>query len=488
MIAYTWRPIEDLPDNWSTLASSELAGLIQVWHDQQFRLEKSESVILFNERLRREWSIETGIIENLYSIDRGTTAMLIDRGLETSLLAHGTTDKSAEQVIAILRDQEDALEGLFDFISNRRDLSTSYIKELHAALTRHQLTVHGVDQFGHEQELPLLRGEYKKWPNNPLRSQDDFLHEYCPPEHVAAEMDRLVALHLAHQQAQLPPEVEATWLHHRFTQIHPFQDGNGRMARLLASLVFLRAYCFPLLIHRDMRDRYITACEDADIGQLAPMIDLFVEAERKAFVRVLSISEEVLHVRETEQQLIVSAVARLKAKQQLAERAQSHVFDTVKKLEQLTKVRFVEVAEQLTATLRDIDSDYAAFIDASTTENDFWFKSQIITIARQLQYYADTNTYRAWLRLKIKETRQVDIVVAYHSLGYNFSGVIAASAYLEYRQRDEDGDVSVEGPYPLSGTVFQFAYTEPEDKVIERYINWLNDTIRNGLDQWRRSL
>ena len=33
-------------------------------------------------------------------------------------------------------------------------------------------------------------------------------------------------------------EIEATWLHHRFTQIHPFQDGNGRVARALASLVF----------------------------------------------------------------------------------------------------------------------------------------------------------------------------------------------------------------------------------------------------------
>ncbi|GAB4208530.1 MAG: hypothetical protein OHK0022_38220 [Roseiflexaceae bacterium] len=27
----------------------------------------------FNERLRREWSIETGIIERIYTIDRGTT-------------------------------------------------------------------------------------------------------------------------------------------------------------------------------------------------------------------------------------------------------------------------------------------------------------------------------------------------------------------------------------------------------------------------------
>jgi Fic family protein len=488
MTAYAWQPITDLPDNWQALASSELAGLIQVWEDQRTRLEKLAGVKLFNERLRREWSIETGIIENLYSIDRGTTALLIDKGLETSLIAHGATDKPAEQVIAILRDQQDALEGLFDFISQRRVLSTAYIKELHASLTRHQLTVLGADQFGREQVIPLLRGEYKKWPNNPTRTQDALMHEYCPPEHVGAEMDRLIAMHLAHEKVHVPPEVEAAWLHHRFTQIHPFQDGNGRMARILATLVFLRGYCFPLLIHRDVRERYITACEEADMGQLAPMINLFVEVQRKAFVRVLSISEDVLHDREPLQQMLVAVGERLKAKQQREERTKRTVFETAIKLEQMAKDRFAEVAQQLTTTLREIDNDFSAFSDASTSENDFWFKSQIITIAKQLQYYADTGMYRAWVRLKIRETRQVELVVAFHSLGYDFAGVVAASAYIEYRQRNEDDDISVEGPYRLSDELFQFAYTEPEEKVSERYKLWLDAIMLSGLDQWRRSL
>jgi Fic family protein len=48
--------------------------------------------------------------------------------------------------------------------------------------------------------------------------------------HVAAEMDKLVELHREHRAAGVAPEVESAWLHHRFTQIHPFQDGNGRVA------------------------------------------------------------------------------------------------------------------------------------------------------------------------------------------------------------------------------------------------------------------
>ncbi len=488
MTAYTWKPIEDLPESWPELASSELAGLAQVWSEQQARLEKLEGVQQFNERLRREWSIETGIIENLYSIDRGTTALLIDKGLEASLIGHGATDIPADLVVAILRDQADALEGVFDFVSQRRPLSTAYIKELHAAITRHQPTVRGLDSQGRLREIELIRGDYKQWPNNPTRVVNRLLHEYCPPEHVAAEMDRLIRMYLAHEHAQAPPEVEAAWLHHRFTQIHPFQDGNGRIARLLASLVFLRARGFPLLITRDLRERYITACEQADLGELGPMVTLFAEAQKQTFIKVLSISESVLNEQASVPQMVAAVTERLHAKKIPVEQEKRSIFATANELAQDVRRRLQEVADGLTPSLCDLDPTYSAHVLMSDPSDDFWHKSQIIAVAKVLQYYADTDTFRASVRLKIMESRQVDLVVAFHSLGYEFSGVVAASAYLEYRQRAAEDEISVEGPYALCDQVFQFAYSESKDKVIARFGGWIERVILAGLDQWRRSL
>ncbi|MEI7834310.1 MAG: Fic family protein [bacterium] len=488
MTEYAWSPIEDLPVDWSKLASSELEGLSVVWQEQQARMEQLEGVQQFNVRLRREWSIETGIIENLYSIDRGTTALLIDKGLEASLINHDATDMPADLVVAILRDQEDALEGLFDFICQRRELSTAYIKELHAAMTRHQSSVIGMDGLGRLCEIELIRGEYKKLANNPTRIGDNLVHEYCPAVHVASEMDRLVELHHLHMQEQVPPEVEAAWLHHRFTQIHPFQDGNGRMARILASLVFLRARGFPLLINRDLRDRYITVCEQADAGDLAPMVNLFAEVQKKTFIKVLSISETVLHDREPLQQMLAAVKDRLMTKKVKDEKQKQVVFETAGALVKIANRKLREVAEQLLPSLKAINSDYGDFVDVNDEHNAFWFKGQIIDVAKKYQYYADTRMYSAWVRLKIQETRQVDLVVAFHSLGYEFSGVVAALAYVEYRQHNEDGDVSAEGPYPLAEQAFQFAYSEPTDKVTERFGGWIDQVILAGLDQWRRSL
>ncbi|MDE3194864.1 MAG: Fic family protein [Acidobacteriota bacterium] len=80
------------------------------------------------------------------------------------------------------------------------------------------------------------------------------MHEYCPPEHVASEMDALIAMHTEQTSRGVQPYVEAAWLHHAFTQIHPFQDGNGRVARALAALVLIRAGYFPFVVTRDERE------------------------------------------------------------------------------------------------------------------------------------------------------------------------------------------------------------------------------------------
>ncbi len=75
----SWEPIEDLASNWQDLASTELPPLVTVWNEQADRLRQSGAFQSFNEKLRREIAIETGIIERLYTIDRGITRLLIER-------------------------------------------------------------------------------------------------------------------------------------------------------------------------------------------------------------------------------------------------------------------------------------------------------------------------------------------------------------------------------------------------------------------------
>ena len=54
-------------------------------------------------------------------------------------------------------------------------------------------------------------------------------------------MDRFPEFHGSHRDLGLAPELEAAWLHHEFVRIHAFQDGNGRIYRLLMVCAYTTA-------------------------------------------------------------------------------------------------------------------------------------------------------------------------------------------------------------------------------------------------------
>lgn len=482
-VGYHWAPIEDLPDNWRGFSSSELHALFAAWNDHAAKLRESESIREFNLRLRREWAIETGIIENLYTIDRGTTQLLIERGIRESLIPFGSSDKPAEHVVPILKDQEEVVEGLFEFVGQRRELSTSYIKQLHQTLTRHQDLVPGVNGLGRQVEIPLLKGDWRRQPNNPTRPSGE-IHEYCPPEHVAAEMDRLIDLHRRHRAIDVPPEIEAAWLHHRFTQIHPFQDGNGRVARALASLVFLRSGWFPLVVDRDRRGEYIEALEKADRGDLQDLVRLFGDVERMLLNKALSISEDILHGRRPIGEVIAAAVERLRER----EREREQEVYLAKRLTQVAKKRLQSVAAELKREIKGVNDNYTADAEQNNEGNAHWFDAQVNRTADELGYRANTARYSAWACLTIHTDSAAEIVVSTHAIGEEFIGVMATSGFWQQIDVREEGRDVIAGPAVLSERVFQFTIEEKEGDVIGRFGTWLDDVIVAGLERWRKQL
>lgn len=290
LIAHHWQPITDLPPGWADLCRPDLHEVHERWTAARSLLADPDLVQQIQERLMTVWAIETGIIERLYSVDRGVTIALAEVGLEAmdEFRAEGRLTSEARLLI---EDQRAALEMVMDLVGGQRELTSSYIRELHRGLTEHQDTRDAIDARGRRFAAPLLKGEWKRLPNNPIRS-DGRVHEYCPPEFVQDEMDRLLAWHKEHEAAGVCPEVEGAWLHHRFAQIHPFEDGNGRVARALTAAVFLRAdYLVPVIRDEEHRDPYLDALEAADGGDLRPLVGLLADVEATDLADALTILE-----------------------------------------------------------------------------------------------------------------------------------------------------------------------------------------------------
>lgn len=79
------------------------------------------------------------------------------------------------------------------------------------------------------------------------------------------------------------------WFQHRFVWIHPFQDYNGRIARLLTNLILLNLDLPIITITAETgeeREHYITAMKVADQHDLSKLETLIAEALQKSLEKV----------------------------------------------------------------------------------------------------------------------------------------------------------------------------------------------------------
>ena len=91
--------------------------------------------------------------------------------------------------------------------------------------------------------------------------------------------------------------MEAAWLHHEFVRIHPFQDGNGRMSRLLVAYIFVRNGEFPPVITAFGKPNYITMLEIADEGDLRPFVRLLATLSMESVTSASALARQILRGR-----------------------------------------------------------------------------------------------------------------------------------------------------------------------------------------------
>lgn len=488
-----YERISPLKQEDKNLGNTELAALARVWTERKGELVETGEFKQFLKKLQREWAIETGIIERLYSWDRGVTEVLIEQGVDASLIAHkgGLTREKADHVNDVIRDQLNIVEGLFSYVKGEQPLTAYFIRGLQAQFTAHQNTTETVNDQGHIVHVTMLRGDYKNLPNNPRRP-DGFVHEYCPPELVREEMDNLINWHRTYEN-ECPTEVVSAWLHHRFTQIHPFQDGNGRVARALASLVFLKKGMFPLVIRDAERKEYIGALESADAGELAPLVALFVKRQRDAILSAIGLEQQVQQQRYADE-VISSAISVLKDRFATKNREIEGVYDVACSLHNHALARLGGLAEKLNEQLKGLtplghEHYHANTKSAGHGEKDsHYFYAQIVKTAKQFNYYANLEAYRSWVRLAISTEDIFEFVISFHGYGPGKKGIMVASAFTFQRVPTEEQGTEFVNVHRCAPDVFQFNYAESKESTEARFADWLESASAIALSEWKKQL
>ncbi|MCE7923856.1 MAG: Fic family protein [Haliscomenobacteraceae bacterium CHB4] len=484
-----WKPIE-FTSAWAQCDTSVLDDISDSWFIQRQKLQdNSLEYKEFLERLKREHAIETGIVERMYDLSTGITEAFINEGFRSSLLSHNDTNIEPQTLMQHLNDHLEAVNWIFDIVKDNRPFSVSMVKQLHQLVTRHQETAEGRDAKGTKLKIPLLKGEFKKWENNPIRP-DGVKVLYCPPEHVASEMDNLINTYNRLSEESIHPLILAAWVHHAFTTIHPFQDGNGRVVRLLASLIFVKAGFFPLTVLREeAKVKYIEALERADEGSPQPFVTYLGEVQKRNIQKALNVQEVSSSSSfEAVQEALIQKI-RAQREAVLAAKADALVVgrrkifsicDTyLQEVEQNLKKKY---GKDVGVYLKKCSFDDTRIHDATKRAFQDFYYAQIIGYAQKHSYYFNRNLPKAWfiLGFDFSEEKKYHVGITIHHFGYE-DGALAIGAFLEHKGKNEEDTPNTVIPLAIPPHVVS-AYTNGEGKEanIRRY---LEDTLTAVLAQ-----
>lgn len=486
---YSWNSITPLSPEDAHIDLAAIQPLYDTWRASKQRLQQSSPASLkdFTQRLVRRLSVETGILERLYDLDRGTTEALVAHGFVEDLIARSSTNLEPSRLIDILRDQEAAIQLVMDCVAQNRALTKGIVHELHAILTQHQETTSAIDQFGKRLEIPLLKGRFKELPNNPKRSNGS-VHEYSPPVHVDAEVENLLAWLVGYSAAD--PIVVAAWLHHRFTQIHPYQDGNGRVARALTTLVLLRAELLPLVIDRDLRVEYISALEAADAGDLTDLASLFARLERTAILQALSVNAdaEISHQKSLTS-AVIESLAQKFGQRRVAKHAELRKVNGVAMALRARARKVLEVAfNQLKQPVAELAEPQIHITDGGPDHgNGHWYKFEVVQSANEAGKFANFTEDHYFLKASIRVDRErLVFVTSIHHVGRELSGIMEATAFarLESFEDSDDRESVSQAFFLCSLDPFVFTYKTKVDDIADAFGRWLDAAMAVAIKEY----
>lgn len=244
---------------------SHVASIRSLAQSSATTLRKAREIVT------RAAAINTGALEHLYEVDRGFTFTVATQ----AAMWEAALDKKGPEVRALIESQMDAYEMVLDFATKQQPIAAAWIRELHTELCKSQKTYPALTEIGW-QDLELPLGKYKVSPNH-VQGRDGKIHAYAPVDQTASEVQRLVDELRSEEFTFAHPVLQASYAHYAFVLIHPFADGNGRVARALASVYTYRAESIPLLILSETRNAYIDTLMEADAGLYQPFINFIFE-------------------------------------------------------------------------------------------------------------------------------------------------------------------------------------------------------------------
>ncbi len=245
----------------------ELETVIGTWKDIGQRISANDDDRLWR-KLKLEWNYNSNHIE-------GNTLTYHETEL---LLVFGRTSGGHP-----MRDYEEmkahdvAIDHVRRLAAEERELSEAEIRQLNGIILKEPFWAPAETPDGQPTRKRIVPGEYKREPNH-VRTSTGRLHRFAEPSDTPSLMAAWTRdFHRDMMRCAYPLPLFLAESHRSVLAIHPFDDGNGRTARLLVNFALLRRRLPPIVIKTEDRDRYIAGLQSADLGQIVPLATFMME-------------------------------------------------------------------------------------------------------------------------------------------------------------------------------------------------------------------
>ncbi|MBK6362563.1 MAG: Fic family protein [Saprospiraceae bacterium] len=156
-----------------------------------------------------------------------------------------------------------------------REISERDIRELNKIILVKDFYKDAITPEGQTTRKIIKAGEYKSDPNSVLLANGEIFH-YADPLDVPFKMQELMDWY-RNEKDSIHPVILAAVFHHKFVLIHPFDDGNGRISRLLMNYILLKNDFPPVVIKSTEKQKYLNALRMADAGKMEAFIKYISE-------------------------------------------------------------------------------------------------------------------------------------------------------------------------------------------------------------------
>lgn len=221
------------------------------------------------QKFRLDWNFHSNNIEG-NSLTFGETK---------SFLLHGiTADGKPLKDHLEIKGHNEVLISLDDVVKENRPLTESFIRELHKLILNEPYQIDAITSEGKPTKRTIEAGKYKSQPNHVKTATSEIFY-FAKPEETAALMDDLINkwYRTAIESKSSHPAEIAALLHYKFIRIHPFDDGNGRISRILMNLILMKFGFPPVIVKTQKKEDYYRALRQADGGDESYFVNYIAE-------------------------------------------------------------------------------------------------------------------------------------------------------------------------------------------------------------------